>query len=721
METLNREQAHERTIVSGKSNIAALVTPRSVAIIGMSSKPESAGQVVLHNLVNGGYTGEIHLVGRSGGVIDQRPVLTDVKELPIGIDLAILMLPADAVLETVKACISRQVKSAVCFASGFAEMGEEGRAQQKEIGEIATAGNLTLLGPNTVGYFNYVDAFYVMMVKLVLPPPMDRKLGPAVAVAAQSGGLGAHIAASLQARGVPLSYMMTTGNEANTGLAEMLAFFAEDDNTGAVVVYAEQIRSATDFSRAVRLARERGKYVVVLHPGRSERSKQATQSHTGALAGNHGAMRLMLEHAGAMVVDTLEEAIDLGQLLLRFRTLPVGGLGLVTGSGAICGITQDYVEPLGLELPPLADAQVKALAEHLPAYTPPRNPLDLGTLFGWQPELITRGVAAMADDDKIGSIIVSLPMGEPEPSLTWLRSFLAGRNKSEKPAIFVMQNEDVPFSDAFKEEVKRSGAIVMRSPERALRALARLTQFGRDQAAAASGPAAQAWTDITSVELGSGVQSEWIGKRLLKVLGVPTPPGALAKTPEDAIRIATEIGYPVALKAQAAKLAHKSDAGGVLLAIQDDAQLRAKWLELHENIRRAAPGITLDGVLVEAMGARGLELVVGASRDPHWGPILMVGLGGVWVEALGDVQLLPADLPKPAIIERLRRLKAAKLLTGFRGAPPVDLDAVADVVTRVGQLMLQHPQIDEIDINPLVAYPEGQGVLALDALVVTRQ
>ena len=212
-------------------------------------------------------------------------------------------------------------------------------------------------------------------------------------------------------------------------------------------------------------------------------------------------------------------------------------------------------------------------------------------------------------------------------------------------------------------------------------------------------------------------------RELMAAAGVPIVPGTTSpvKTVTAARKlIAADIGYPVALKAQAATLAHKSEVGGVLLNIADETALRAAWQRLHDNVARAQPGLVLDGALVEKMGERGLELVVGASRDAQWGPILMVGLGGIWVEALGDVQLLAPDLPRAAIIERLRRLKAAKLLDGFRGAPPIDLDAVADVIALLGQLMLQYPEVTEVDINPLVAYGRGQGVVALDALIVTQ-
>lgn len=751
-------------------DIRPFFRPDSVAIIGMSSKPGSAGQVVLANLVNGGYQGQIHLVGRSGGQLADRPILTDIAQLPEGIELAILMLPSEAVRDAVQACVARGIRGAVCFASGFAEMGDEGRRQQQEIAELARAGGMALLGPNTVGYFNYADAFYVMMVPLVLPPRLDPKDGPAIAIVAQSGGVGAHIAASLLARGVPLSYMMTTGNEAQTGLAEMVRFFAADPHTGAIVIYAEQIRSASDFLAAAHAARASRKPIVMLHPGRSEQSQAAAQSHTGALAGNHAAMRLMARHAGVLVVDTLEEVIDVGQLMLRYPTPPTGGLGLVTASGAICGLAQDYVDTLGLAMPPLSPAQAETLRGHLPAFLPSRNPLDIGTLSAYQPSILETGVATLLADPGIGSLLASMPMPEPAASVEWLGYFLAGAAASGKPAIYVMQNEDTPPAADFIALARKHRAVIMRSPERALRALACVTRFGLEQstaqataqstAQAAVQAATQTATQTTAAQtakqpamstpgamaapaatataiiashahasiappapwpaMAPGAQAEWLGKQVLRTLSIATPPGGLARSLEDALHIAAGIGYPVALKAQAAHLTHKSDAGGVLLNIADADALRAAWQTLQDNIRHAAPDVELDGALVEKMGARGLELVVGASRDPQWGPILMVGLGGIWVEALGDVQLLPPDLPQDAIIGKLLALKGHQLLRGFRGQPAVDLPAVAKAVAQIGHLMLTRPEIAEIDINPLVAYPEGQGVMALDALLVTR-
>lgn len=695
-----------------------IINPASIAIIGMSSKPGSAGQAVLGNLLKSGYQGGIHLVGRSGGTIDGQPVLPDIKELPAGIDLAILMVPADAVLDTVKACIALGIRAAVCFASGFAEMGEEGRRQQIEIGEVARAGGLALLGPNTVGYFNYVDGFYVMMVGIDLPPRLDPNAGPAIAIAAQSGGIGAHIVGSLEARGVPISYMLTTGNEADVGLAEVLNHYADDPATGAVIIYAEQIRSSSAFIAAARRARAAGKGVVLLHPGKSEKAQAAAQSHTGALAGNHSVMRLMAERAGVVVVDSLEEAIDVGQLLLRFPQPPVGGLALVTGSGALCGIAQDYAEPLGLEMPPISAEQAAILSEHLPAFLAPRNPLDLGTTVAFQPKLLELGIKALLGDQGVGSLVASFPLGEASLLDNWLSHFIAAVEDSSKPAILVVHSEDMPLSEAFVARARAHRIVLMRSPERAIRALAGLARSLRERAALGLEVPVTPLTELPALE--KGPTAEWRGKEILRSLGIKTPQGGLARSVSDAVAIAARIGYPVVVKAQAASLMHKSEVGGVLVGIRDEAALREAWERLHANVAKAKPGLVLDGALIEAMGERGLELIVGASRDAQWGPTVVVGLGGIWTEVLADVKLLPADLQRDRIVAQLHTLRASRLLTGYRGAEPIDLDAVADAVVAVGRLMLSAPQITEIDINPLVAYGQGKGAIALDALFVTK-
>lgn len=705
-------------VVGPAAGIDCLLRPKSVAILGVSSRAGSAGQIVLNNLLAGGYKGEILLVGRSGGTIGGRTILTEVTQLREGIDLAILMVPAEGLRETVEQCVMLKIRSAVCFASGFAEMGAEGRAQQQEVARIAREGNLALLGPNTIGYFNFVDSFHVMLVDLKAASPLRADSGRALAIVAQSGGIATHVAGSLQSRALPISYMMTTGNEAVLSISDMLSFLVDDDRTGVVAVYAEQIKSPEVFLAAARKARAKGKRVVLLHSGKCEKGKAATSSHTGALAGNHAAITLVAEQAGVLVVDTMEELIDLSQLLLHFPDPCTGGLGILTASGALCALTQDYVEPLALEIPPLSDAQIQGLTSVLPEFLPPRNPLDMGTLIAWKPELVGLAAKEMLADPAIGSLLISLPMADPEMSVAWMKAYLEASRGSRKPTIYVIHSEDKPLAPDLVKLAEDGDVILMRSNERSLRALACFTRFEKTARSMDTRDEAKPFLGLPI--LGRGPQAEWMGKKTIAAIGIRVPEGALASSADDAVEIAHRVGFPVVLKAQAASLAHKSEVGGVLLNLQDETAVRSAWDLLHQNVRRAMLGLALDGALVEAMSPRGLELVVGATRDDQWGPIIMVGLGGIWVEALGDVRLLTPNLSHDAIVRELGQLRAAKLLQGFRGAAPIDIDAVAEVVRSVGRLMLTEPAIVEIDINPLIAYPRGEGVIALDALIVTR-
>ncbi|HUK61410.1 MAG TPA: acetate--CoA ligase family protein [Stellaceae bacterium] len=696
--------------------VESIVRPRSIAIIGVSSRAGSAGHMVLANLVQNEYRGDIHLVGRNLASLEGRPCLPSVDELPEGVDLAVLTVPAGAVAESVAGLVRRKTTSAITFASGFAEMGEDERARQQEIGAAARAGRLALVGPNCLGYTNYVDGLCIGFMGFPRVKRLEPAAGPGVAVVAQSGGMGGHVVGGLEARGVACSYLVTVGNEAGIGLAEFIEYLAHDPATGVILAYGEQIRQPANFLAAAAAARAAKKPLVLLHPGRSARAQAAARSHTGALTGDHAAMRTVVRRAGVVFVETLEEMIDVGHILLRYPAPPVKGTSVLTFSGALCAIAQDYCDTLGLDLPPMSAPQKDALRPQLETFNPPENPLDLGTIPAWKPDLVRLGAAALTSDPANGSLIVSIPGHSSAVGVQWVERLVEGVGGSPKPMVLVLQNETSPLSAEVARVVEKNRIVLLRSPERAFRAMARLTEYGRGLAASRPVPRAKPFAGLPS--LAPGMAAEWRGKEILRAIGIPVPPGALARSPAEARAIASRVGYPVAAKAQAAALAHKTEAGGVILGIADAAALDAAWDRLHANVARAEPGLALDGALIEAMGAPGLELALGAHRDPAWGPIVMVGLGGVWIEALGDVRLLAPDTPEDAIVAELGRLKAAKLLGDFRGRGPVDVAAVARAAALVGRLMMTQPEITEIDINPLVAHRDGHGVTALDALIV---
>jgi len=319
---------------------------------------------------------------------------------------------------------------------------------------------------------------------------------------------------------------------------------------------------------------------------------------------------------------------------------------------------------------------------------------------------------ALLDDPNTGMLFISFPINAARP----VQNFNKGMVGSTKPKVMVALGDTWPLGPDVMEAVRESPAVFSRSSDRMMRAIALYTRYGRLLARPIATMPAEPIQGLP--KLGKGAQPEWLGKKVLAAAGIRVPDGELARTADEAIMVAKRIGYPVVLKAQAAALSHKTEAGGVILNLADESAVRAAWDRLVENVKRAAPGIALDGALVEKMSPKGIELMVGAKRDPGWGTVLLLGLGGIWVEVLGDVKLLPVGADERQIVEALHNLRTAKLLAGFRGAPPADITAVAQVVMAIGRLMQTVPELTEIDVNPLMVHAKGQGAIALDALIV---
>jgi acetate---CoA ligase (ADP-forming) len=698
-----------------------ILKPRSIAVVGASADPRSFGGFVQGNLERYGYDGQLHLVSRSSTEINGRPCVKTVDELPEGIDLAVLAIPEAGVIDAVRSLALRKCQAAVLFASGYAEAGEEGQARQAELARVAQEAGIALVGPNCMGFSNLAEGIPVTFEPL---PARQRETRPAVGVVAQSGFMAANLRDALLGRGVPVACVFSTGNEVSVSVEDVLDAYIADDQIRAITVYVEQVRRPQQFLQLAARARAAGKPVVLLMPGRSARAREAAQSHTGALAGDHATATACLRREAVVTVDSLDELLDVTAVLLRYRQPPAGGAAFMTGSGAMKNIALDFADDLGLDLPELGQPVADKLRAMLPAYAVAENPLDYTTVSVRNPAIVGELLLTMLEDEGIGSIVLAIPVGPVVAQKDKAEHIVPMIAKAGKPAVLVLTGDDSPVEPFFLQAIQASGVPLFRSADRALRALRRVAQYGEALQRAARAQS----TPVSALPLPAavppnGIFAEYQGKGWLQAAGLPVPAGGLASDVEQAVRIAQGIGYPVVLKAQASELPHKSDVGGVLVGLADEAALRAGWERLFANVAQHRPGLELDGALVEAMGPRGLELVVGAKRDADWGPVVLVGLGGIWIEALKDVRLIPADMAEQDIVVELGRLKAATVLQGIRGAAGVDLHAIARVVALVGAQMRSNPAITEIDINPLVAYPAGsaQAVLALDALVVARQ
>lgn len=705
-------QGAHPVVAGGGFQIDRLLAPRAVAIIGVSERASSAGRNALANLEKGEFGGDIHLVGRAAGEIAGRPCLASIDDLPDGVDLAVLALPSSAILDAVAACARKKVGAAVIFAAGFAEVG--GGGEQEELARIAAEGGIAILGPNCLGYTNYGRRLAVGMMPSP-PLPATGAIRGGAALVGQSGGILRDTELSLQARGIPVSFYITTGNEAVLSVSHFLDYLADDPATSVIAVYAEQLGDPAQFLNAAARAREAGKHVILLHSGRTERGQHAVQSHTGSLAGDFKVMKATVTRAGVLLAESLEAFVDTTELLVRHPAPPSQGVGVLCGSGAFCALTLDYCDDIGLDIPQLDAATSAALGDILPDYVTPKNPLDTGTAAGFDPEITRKSVKALLDDPGVGSLMISMRANEAR-----LAKVLEGARGSKKPVAIAFWGDAIPEIEGFEATAHAAGIMTASSPERLYRALAEATAYGRRLKVGTTRDGGGTDNILGPLPaLGKGVQPEWLGKQLLSAAGVATPTGGLARSAEEAVATAQAIGFPVVLKAQSAELAHKTEVGGVLLNLQTPEAVLRGWAELHETIARARPGLELDGLLVEQMAPKGLELVLGAKRDPRWGPVLLVGMGGVWVEALEDVRILPLGLSTDEIVEELFKLKAAKLLRGYRGGAAIDARAVAETARKLSQIMISAPNVAEIEVNPLVCYENG--VCALDALVLTAE
>jgi acetate---CoA ligase (ADP-forming) len=705
------------------------LNPRSVVIIGASADPRSFGGFVLGNLQRFGFAGDIHLVSRSSTNINGLPCVASIDELPEGIDVAVFAIPEAGMLDALEQCGRRKVGVGIVYASGYSETGETGRQKQEQLLAAANSAGMALLGPNCMGLTNF-HLGLPLTFEALDPYPFPEGIQHGIAVVAQSGAMAANIRDAFIGKGLPITSIASTGNEASLGVEDFLSAYLQDEHTRVIAMYVEQIRRPQEFLKLCRQARYAGKPVVLMMPGRSARARAAAESHTGALAADHAVACTALKREAVLVVDSLDELFDTSAVLLRFPTPPAQGVAVMTGSGALKSIALDLADSVPLDLPQLSPDTIAKMTAILPAYAVPENPLDYTTIGMRDPGVIGRLMHTMLDDANVGSLMLGLMAGPEIAQRDKTDYVLPAIIKATKPCALVVLGDDLPLQPFFAQAIRQSGVPFFRSPDRAMKALGRVSEYGKALLAAER---ADAYVSLHPNEPShsngpkqKGVWTEFSSKAWLKSYGLNSPNGEMTGDVDTAISIAKLVGYPVVIKAQSTMLPHKSDAGAVLVGIANDAQLRDAWQLLHHNLALHRPDIermgALDGILVEAMGSKGLELVIGAKRDAEWGPVILVGLGGIWIEALKDVCLLSPDLPKIDIIAAIESLKAASLFQGIRGAGAIDVGAVAEVVLIVAQQMKHHPEIIEIDLNPVVAgqsnHVDGRSVVALDALIV---
>ncbi|WP_033919676.1 acetate--CoA ligase family protein [Sphingomonas sp. 37zxx] len=695
------------------TDINRLLRPRSIAIVGASDKPGALGATVLDNLERCGFAGAIHLINPKRSEIGPRPCLPSIDALPDGVDVAVLAIPRAGVVDAVRLLGARGVGAAVIFSAGFAEGGEEGMAEQREIARIAAQTGMVVEGPNCLGLVNYRDSIPLTFIETHPAPPRGEA---GVAVVSQSGAMAAVLSGTLIGRAVDVTFSISTGNEAASGVEDHVEAMLADDATRVIALIVEQFRQPRRFLALAGNARAAGKHLVLLHPGKSSAARESAATHTGAMAGDYAVMRALVTQAGVVFAETLEELGDIAEILARCGPLAVGGLAVVGESGALKAMALDQAEALGLDLPAMTDADSPALRAVLPPFVGVSNPVDITAQALVEPELYARTIDALAADPRISAVLVQIIQTDERTVALKLPAILRAIEDvgGAKPVLFAGVDEEGPMPPAFLDRLRALGSPYFPTAERVLRAVARLGD-------AATVPAARVdpLPDLP-LDLGgeAGVVPEYRAKALLADVGIAFPRARLATTVDEAVSAAAALGYPVVLKAQSADLPHKSEAGGVILGLADAGAVAAAWDRMQANVTAYDRDIQLAGILVEAMGKRGTEMIVGARRDPDWGPVVLAGFGGVQAEILKDVCLILPTASRDAIARSLHHLRSAPLLRGWRGAPPLDVEALALLVERLAAVMQSNPGIAEIDLNPVILGAAGEGALALDALML---
>ncbi|WP_370592055.1 acetate--CoA ligase family protein [Roseomonas sp. KE0001] len=688
--------------------LSALLSPRSVAVVGASADATRIGGRPIASMLEAGYQGKILPVNPKSGLIQGLPAWQSVAALPEVPDVAIVAVPAAAVAPTMAELGARGVKAAIMFSAGFAEMGEAGAEAEARIVARARADGMRVLGPNCLGLFNARTAFFGTFstsLERGMPTP-----GP-IGIASQSGAYGMHLFGMARDHGLGISCCVTTGNEADLNVGDMIGWMAQDDGTEVIAAYSEGIRDAKSFLAALELARRNRKPVVMMKVGRSTVGSAAAKSHTASIAGDDAVTDAVLAEYGVVRARTTEELLDIARLATQ-RIYPVGNtLGVLTISGGAGVLISDAAEAAGLAMPPMPQAAQEKLRGLVP-FSAPQNPVDCTAQALNDLTLVGRFAESMVVDGGYKSALCFFThTGGAASVAPHLRRELGAVRRAHPDRLFVLSILANP--DQIRE-FESDGFTVFEDPSRAVVAIQAMGRFG--DAFAAAAPAAP--PALPPVALPSSTPSEAEAKRILGEAGIAAAPERACATVEEAVAAAEGFGYPVVLKILSPDILHKSEIGGVLLNVTGAEAVREGFALLKRRAAEAAPRARIEGVLVAKQLSGGVECILGVHRDPVFGPVAMFGLGGIFVEVLKDVAFRRCPFGEAEAEALIRSIRGAPLLQGARGRPPADIKALAAMLSRLSVFAHQAgPGLAGIDLNPVFAMPEGQGAFAADAVI----
>ena len=698
-------------------NLNKLLKPTSVAVIGASEKEGFGGDVCRNILSYVEDRSHVYFIHPKRDSVFGVPCYKSISDVPENVDLMVICTSQKTVIPLLQEGAKKGVGGAVVFASGYGEVGTaEGKQNEAELIAAAKELDIAVMGPNCAGFVNYVDnvqAFAFISAK------RDRK--GSVGVVSQSGQL---CLSMMDDPGMRFSYNISAGNGKIVQMEDYMDFLVDDEDTKVVSIYIEGVKNADKFAAVLKKAAEKRKPVVILKAGRSAKGGAIAASHTGSLSGSDASFDAVLKKFGAIRVDDLEELIAMSLMLSTMKRMPEKAtFASMNLSGGETGICADVGSLNGIEYPDFTEETLKKLKEQLPSYASPNNPLDMTASLSYDADLYAGALRTVMDDPNIGMVLIgyTLLLEIADPCIHYMykgiEKVVQEKGGNCKPIAMIPFAENTRNPE-YQEKLFQIGVPVLPPPVYAFKMLRHLADFIDYK------------PETKTLELAVGhpkseetqALSEHESKQELKVYGVPVPDEVIVTSKEEAAQFAKDHPGPLVMKVESADILHKSDVGGVKLNVCGPEAAEKAYEEIMESVTAKRPDAHINGILTVPMLDAGVEIIIGVNNDPQFGPMIMVGMGGVFVEVFKDVALYPAPLKEEEALEMLKSLKSFKLLNGYRGTEKCDIKALCQTIVAISNYAQANKDVlKELDINPLFVYPEGKGVGVADALIVKRK
>jgi acetyltransferase len=691
------------------SVLQSFFNPRSIAVVGAADDPAKMRGKLLKITLASAYDGPVHPVHPKGGIIQGQTAYTNLTQVPGGADLVMIATPGPTVPGVVREAVSAGAKAAVILSSGV------------DMGELADAigdSGLRYMGPNCEGYIalDGAAATFAAVADAALAagqPP--RRPGRKVSIVSQSGGLGFALFGRGIRENLDFHAVVTTGNEGDLESLDFVDHLLDEGETGVLIMFIEGLKSPARFAEVASKAADKGVPIVMMKIGRSEAGQRAAVSHTAHLTGADTAYDAVFERYGVIRVFDQEELLSVAAALARFPHVPIDKVAIVSTSGGAGGWAADLCGIAGLDVPVLSEALQADLSQWIPEFGSTANPVDVtanAVEAGGVP--LVHVLERLQDSDEVDAFIVNIGLHAPN-RIAKLADILGPVfARARKPILFTSHIVPIAENMAALADLGGQGFHSYTGCAAALKGIGRYAAFRADWQRRGAIPPAAAPRLAT---LTPGVLDEADTTALVTAYGIPVPPAALAKDRDAAAGEASAMGFPVVLKIQSPDISHKTEAGGVRLGVRE-GEVEAAFDEIMANAKAYDPEARIEGILVQKMMPKGHELVIGVIRDPDFGPLVMIGSGGIYLEVLKDVVFAPPPISPDEARRLILSLKTAAILKGVRGEKAADIDALAKLVSRVSELARTETRIEQIDFNPVFVYPEGEGVVAVDALAV---